>query len=134
MDPGPESRRRLERETPKHAIILQRADCSFHGTPLLFANHKRKVCSNSIRQYFNGGLSKSPGRFSTGSFGHDKSNQNWTRENNFVNPPFRLIPQVIELLKQQKAVATLITPHWPGQFWFQCLVSMSIAKPIMLRT
>ena len=107
MDPGPASRRRLERETPKHAIKLQRADCSFHGTPLLFASHKRKVCSNSIRQYFNGGLSKSPGRFSTGSFGHDKSNQNWTRENNFVNPSFRLIPQVIEFLKQQKGTGNI---------------------------
>ena len=45
-----------------------------HGTPLLSASHKRKVYSDSIRQYFDGGLSKSPGRFGTGSFGHGKSN------------------------------------------------------------
>jgi len=60
--------------------------------------------------------------------------QNWTIENNFVNPPFRLIPQVIEVLKKQKATATIITPQWPGQFWFQTLKSMAIAKPIVLHT
>ena len=57
---------------------------------------------------------------------------NWMHENNYVNPPFRLIPMVIEKIQQQKAIATLITPKWPAQVWFQTLCEMSIAPPIML--
>jgi hypothetical protein len=60
--------------------------------------------------------------------------QNWAAENNYANPPFRLISQVVELIKRQKATATLITPSWPGQVWFQTLKTMSVAKPIVLLT
>ncbi len=58
--------------------------------------------------------------------------QNWGTENNFVNPPFCMIPKIIELLKKQKAVATLITPMWPAQVWYQTLMKMAIAKPMVI--
>jgi hypothetical protein len=57
---------------------------------------------------------------------------NWQPENNYVNPPFRMIPSVIQTLKQQNATATVITPRWPAQLWYQMLLDMSIAPPIIL--
>ena len=36
---------------------------------------------------------------------------NWQRENNFVNPPFRLISQVLDVIEEQQATATLIAPR-----------------------
>jgi hypothetical protein len=42
-------------------------------------------------------------------------------QNNFVNPPFRLIGRVLEVVCAQKAVATIIAPNWTGQTWFKRL-------------
>lgn len=49
---------------------------------------------------------------------------NWQGENNFVNPPFRLIPQVIQTLKQQQS-----PPVGPLKFG---IINCAIAEPIML--
>ena len=35
--------------------------------------------------------------------------------NYFVNAPFTLIPKILKIIREQKAVATLITPKWVGQ-------------------
>ena len=58
--------------------------------------------------------------------------QNWGQLNNFVNPPFRLISQVLDVLRAQSATATLIAPYWPGQVWCRELRRMSIAPPLRL--
>ena len=34
---------------------------------------------------------------------------------NFVNAPFTLIPKILNIIREQKDVATLITPKWVGQ-------------------
>ena len=39
----------------------------------------------------------------------------WADESNWVNPPFRLIPRVLDVIEAQHADATLIAPMWPGQ-------------------
>ena len=58
--------------------------------------------------------------------------KDWGEFNNFVNAPFALIPRVLQVVKQQKAVATVIAPWWESQVWFRQLVSMSIEEPIRL--
>ena len=71
--------------------------------------------------------------YDPGSSGVDAlSQQDWGQHNNYVNAPFRLIPGILQLLKQQQADATLISPVWPGQMWHQELVKLSIAPPLEL--
>ena len=52
--------------------------------------------------------------------------------NNFVNAPFALIPKILNIIREQKAVATLIAPKWVGQPWFQQLMDLLIEQPIKL--
>jgi len=56
--------------------------------------------------------------------------QDWGNENNYVCPPFRLIPKIIRKLQVHRATATLIAPKWPNQPWYQTLLQMSVAPPI----
>ena len=56
----------------------------------------------------------------------------WASKNNYVNPPFALIPKVLDIIQSQGATATLIAPKWEGQFWYQRLLSMLIDQPIRL--
>lgn len=58
--------------------------------------------------------------------------QDWGAHHNWVNPPFRLIPRILQVIRQQGATATLIAPYWPAQPWFQTLVSMTREPPIRL--
>ena len=41
--------------------------------------------------------------------------QDWAEHNNYVNPPFRLIPSILRLLQVRQAEATIIAPFWPAQ-------------------
>ncbi|XP_043217501.1 uncharacterized protein LOC122379391 [Amphibalanus amphitrite] len=56
----------------------------------------------------------------------------WGAENNWVNPPFRLIPRVLDVIEAQRADATLIAPMWPGQPWMARLRRLCTAPPIRL--
>ncbi|XP_043243553.1 uncharacterized protein LOC122392575 isoform X4 [Amphibalanus amphitrite] len=56
----------------------------------------------------------------------------WGAENNWVNPPFRLIPRVLDIIEAQRADATLIAPMWPGQPWMARLRRLCTAPPIRL--
>jgi ribonuclease HI len=58
--------------------------------------------------------------------------KDWGPLNNFVNPPFFLIPNILNVVEEQRAVATLIAPIWPAQTWYQRLTRMAIAPPIVL--
>lgn len=58
--------------------------------------------------------------------------QDWARENNFVNPPFALIPRVLQVLQSQQASATIIAPWWPAHPWFALLQKMAVCPPILL--
>lgn len=58
--------------------------------------------------------------------------KDWSIHNNYVNAPFRLIPELIKIVQEQKAVATMIAPWWPAQPWFQDLKRLSIRPPIQL--
>ncbi len=43
--------------------------------------------------------------------------------NNYVNPPFRLIGKILQVIETQGAYATLIAPYWPAQSWFRKLLN-----------
>lgn len=58
--------------------------------------------------------------------------KDWASHNNFVNPPFRLLPEILDTISRQKAVATVIAPFWPGQVWFQKLKKLSVTPPLKL--
>lgn len=60
------------------------------------------------------------------------SQTDWGSMNNFVNPPFALIPRILSLIKQQQAVATLIAPKWISQPWYRELIDMLIDQPLRL--
>jgi len=56
----------------------------------------------------------------------------WGQENNFVNPPIRLLPEVIKTIDNQKATATVIAPVFKAHAFFHALVRRSISPPILL--
>ena len=58
--------------------------------------------------------------------------KDWGSLNNYVNAPFNLLPQVLEVIENQRATATIIAPLWEGQVWFQKLTSLLIDEPIPL--
>ncbi|XP_043246606.1 uncharacterized protein LOC122394089 isoform X3 [Amphibalanus amphitrite] len=58
--------------------------------------------------------------------------RDWHEHNNFVNPPFRMVPRVLDVVEAQRATATLIAPLWPGQPWLDRLRRLSICPPLRL--
>lgn len=60
--------------------------------------------------------------------------QDWTLHNNFVNAPFRLIPEILDILHVQEADATIIAPKWSAQPWFHRLCKATICPPIRIPT
>ena len=56
----------------------------------------------------------------------------WHQHNNFVNPPLRLLPEILRLIISQKARATIIAPYWPAMPWFRTLQLLSTSHPIKL--
>ena len=57
---------------------------------------------------------------------------NWHTENNYVNPPFCLLPRVIDKIVHERAKATLIAPLWIGQPWFHKMKRLLVAPPIKI--
>ena len=58
--------------------------------------------------------------------------RDWHQHNNFVNPPFRMVPRVLDVVEAQRATATLIAPLWPGQPWLDRLRRLSVCPPLRL--
>ena len=56
--------------------------------------------------------------------------KDWETENNFVNPPIRLLDKVLATISLQRAHATVIAPWWPAQTWFNTLRQMSVCPPV----
>ena len=57
---------------------------------------------------------------------------NWGCENNYVNPPFCLLSRILDVIKAQRAVATIIAPAWKAQTWYMQLKRMSISPPLRI--
>jgi hypothetical protein len=73
---------------------------------------------NAQTKRFNS-LRRCPGTEAVNAF-----TQNWSKENNWINPPFSLLHLVINKVIKQKAPATIIAPIWKAQPWFPKLVSI----------
>lgn len=54
-----------------------------------------------------------PGSAGIGAFTFD-----WAGHNNWINPPFSMIPKVISHLRLCQAAATVICPWWPKRPWW----------------
>lgn len=46
---------------------------------------------------------------------------NWQGEVNWIVPPIPLLPKVALKILREKPVATIVTPMWPAQVWYQVL-------------
>ena len=58
--------------------------------------------------------------------------QDWSLENNYANPPWALIPRVLQKVVADQAECTLIAPIFPAQPWFQTLQTLKVCEPIIL--
>lgn len=67
-----------------------------------------------------------------GSEAIDAFTQNWGQENNYINPPWALLPRVVEKLVTDQATATVIAPLFPAQTWFHKLKHLAISPPLIL--
>ena len=45
--------------------------------------------------------------------------KDWGSLNNYVNAPFNLLPQALEVIENKQATATVIAPLWDGQVCFK---------------
>lgn len=73
-----------------------------------FAGH-----NNHLLPGFNS-LHACPGSAGVNAF----AQSDWAQHNNWCNPPFSLIPDLIALLKEFKAEATVVVPFWPARPWW----------------
>jgi hypothetical protein len=44
--------------------------------------------------------------------------RSWLHENNFVNPPWSLLDQVAQKLRDEQATATVVAPYWVTATWW----------------
>ena len=49
----------------------------------------------------------------------------WRRENNWCNPPWELLEELVLKLRNSRAAATVVVPAWRSTAWFQQLQQMS---------
>ena len=47
-------------------------------------------------------------------------------EINYCFPPFSLIPRVLQHIRECRAKAVLVVPHWPSQFWWVKLWQLAV--------
>lgn len=52
--------------------------------------------------------------------------QDWSKENNYVCPPFALIHRVLQHIIETKAIATVIVPKWVSAEWWPTLMYRQI--------
>ena len=62
----------------------------------------------------------------------DAMSQNWSEENNYINPPWVMLPQIIEKIIADRAYATVIAPIFNNQPWFHALRAISTRPPLLL--
>ena len=62
----------------------------------------------------------------------DALQQDWTSEALYCNPPYALIPRILNLVHQFHCTqCVIIAPIWPSQPWFPVLMTMSIEVMFM---
>ena len=57
--------------------------------------------------------------------------QDWRGEQNWVNPPWDLLSDVAQKLRESGAGATVVAPYWPACAWFRELWALSTEVEIV---
>ena len=117
------SRMSLRHEWQLHPAVFQQLEHMFGPHSIdRFAS-----CATALLPIYNSR------RDDPGTAGVDALAQaDWGQHMNFVNPPFRLVARVLDVIEAQQAEATLIAPLWPGQPWMPRLRRLSVAPPLRL--
>ena len=55
----------------------------------------------------------------------DSLHQSWLQGNNWIHPPWSLLPQVVRKLRDEPVEAVILAPHWPMASWYPELINMS---------
>eukprot|EP00873_Tetraselmis_striata_P038229 jgi/Tetstr1/458493/TSEL_044899.t1 len=58
------------------------------------------------------------------------SDAEWRRENNYCNPPWPLLPDLVQKLRQSGAAATVVAPRGEGKVWHHALTEMAVAERV----
>ena len=67
------------------------------------------------------------------SQGIDAFQQNWKVKGlTYAFPPFSFIEKVVKKVKAEAATMILVTPNWPTQSWFNQILELWIADPLLL--
>ena len=112
----------LSRGSPFDELTLRRP---------AFARLQRRWGPHTVDRYARAVNAQLP-RFNTAfpaaaSEGAPALAQRWLGENNYVFPPVVELPRVAQLLVEQPSVAaTVVTPYWPAQAWFQLLTEIAV--------
>eukprot|EP00873_Tetraselmis_striata_P037828 jgi/Tetstr1/458092/TSEL_044599.t1 len=52
------------------------------------------------------------------------------RKNNYCNPPWPLLPDLVQKLRQNGAAATVVAPRWEGKVWHHALTEVAVAERV----
>ena len=62
----------------------------------------------------------------------DSLSMDWTGLDMYLFPPTAVLGKVVNKLRNEEGIATLIAPAWPKQPWYPALLELLIAQPIQL--
>lgn len=117
----------LPRELNKRADALSKVPTSddWQLNPSLFASLDARWGPHTFDRFAND-TNKQLSPFSSyfwcpGTAGLDAFSFDWGNHNNWINPPFSLIPKVIAHLRLCQAAATVICPWWPKRPWWHLI-------------
>eukprot|EP00873_Tetraselmis_striata_P003708 jgi/Tetstr1/423972/TSEL_014583.t1 len=60
------------------------------------------------------------------------SDAEWRRENSYCNPPWPLLPDLVQKLRQSGAAAAVVAPRWEGKVWHHALTEMAVTERVVL--
>jgi len=63
---------------------------------------------------------------STRAEAFDAFSKRWTKLRGLANPPFRLIPKVLQKIEKDQATVVLVAPFWKGAIWWPDLVRLAV--------
>ena len=58
--------------------------------------------------------------------------QDWSQDHNYINPPWAMLPRILEKVIADQAECTIIAPMFRAQPWFQILQKLSVHRPFLL--
>ena len=62
----------------------------------------------------------------TDSCGINAFNYSWSQESGYANPPWSLLPRVLDKVRQEGCLLMLVAPEWTRTSWHQLLRAMTV--------